>query len=144
MLPLLKAFKPDVLVTQMGVDSLRTDPLTRLEMTTGIIEFAAREFLATEIPWVCLGGGGYEKLNVARCWALLWSIIIGVDVPDPLPSRFVAKIRELGYAERLLRDRPHCAQPNDFARAQEALDKNLALLQRRLFPLHGIVPGESR
>ncbi len=143
-LPMLKAFKPDVLVTQMGVDSLRTDPLTRLEMTTGIIEYAAREFLATKIPWVCLGGGGYEKLNVAKCWTLLWSIIIGVEVPNQLPPGFVSSIQKLGYTDRVLRDQPHCAQPNDFARAQEALDKNLAILQRRLFPLHGILLGEYR
>jgi acetoin utilization protein AcuC len=113
-------------------------------MTTGIIEYAAREFLATGIPWVCLGGGGYEKLNVARCWALLWSNIVGVAVPDALPSSFVSKIQKLGYSETRLRDRPHSAQPNDFARAQEALEKNIAALQRRLFPLHGIAPGESR
>jgi acetoin utilization protein AcuC len=143
-LPMLKSFKPDVLVTQMGVDTLRTDPLTRLEMTTGIIEYATREFLATGIPWVCLGGGGYEKLNVARCWALLWSTIVGVEVPDQLPPGFVSTIQKLGYSDQILRDRPHCAQPNDFARAQEALDKNLAILQRRLFPLHGIVPGDCR
>jgi len=143
-LPMLKFFQPDVLVTQMGVDSLRTDPLTRLEMTTGTIEYAAREFLATGIPWVCLGGGGYEKLNVARCWALLWAIIVGRSVPDRLPPGFIAKIRELGYAETELRDRPHWAQPNDFARAQEALEKNLAILERKLFPLHGLSPGGGR
>jgi acetoin utilization protein AcuC len=142
--PLLKAFKPDVLVTQMGVDTLRTDPLTRLEMTTGAIEYAAREFLATGIPWVCLGGGGYEKINVARCWALLWSIIIGVEVSDLLPPGFVSIIRKLGYADQFLRDRPHSAQPNDFARAQVVLEKNLSFLERKLFPLHGVPPRGGR
>lgn len=143
-LPMLRVYRPDVLVTQMGVDSLRTDPLTRLEMTTGTIEYAAREFLATGLPWVCLGGGGYEKLNVARCWTLLWAIIVGHPAPDWLPPGFVGKIRALGYTERQLRDTPHCAQPNDFARAQDALDRNLAILERKLFPLHGINAGGLR
>lgn len=142
--PLLKAFNPDVLVTQMGVDTLRTDPLTRLEMTTGTIEFAAKEFLATGIPWICLGGGGYEKINVARCWALLWAIIIGAKVPDLLPPGFVSTIQKLGSTDQFLRDRPHSAQPNDFARAQIALEKTLSFFKRRLFPLYGISGGGFR
>lgn len=143
-LPMLRAFSPDVLVTQMGVDTLRTDPLTRLEMTTGTIEYAAREFLATGLPWVCIGGGGYEKLNVARSWALLWAAIVGAEVSDHLPGDFVALIRDLGYDDTRLRDVPHLAQPNDFARAQESLEKNLRVLERKLFPLHGISAGGVR
>ncbi len=137
-LPMIEAFRPDVLVTQMGVDTLRTDPLSRLEMTTGTIEFASRSFCELDIPWVCLGGGGYCKVNVARSWALLWAILAGAAVPDELPPRFVSTIRKLGYDNTLLRDRPRLAQPNDFARAQGALERSLAILKRRLFPLHGI------
>lgn len=143
-MPMLQSFRPDVLVTQMGVDALRTDPLTRLECTTGSIEFAARSFLSAGVPWVAIGGGGYDKVNVARGWALLWATILGREVPDALPPRFKASIAGLGYAETRLRDEPRLAQPNDFARAQDDLERNLSRLERRLFPLHGLSPGGSR
>ncbi len=140
-LPLLAAYRPDVLVTQMGVDSLRTDPLTRLECTTGALEFAARAFRDTGLPWVVLGGGGYDKINVARSWALVWAVVLGVPVGDLLPELFGQAARQMGYASGRLRDLPRLAHPDDFARAQRALEKNLAYLERRLFPLHGLRGG---
>jgi acetoin utilization protein AcuC len=140
-LPLLQAYKPDLLVTQMGMDVLRTDPLTRLELTTGAVEYAARSFKTSGLPWVALGGGGYDKLNTARGWALLWGVMSGQDVPDVLPEDFKPVAARLGYSETRLRDYPHLAQPDDFCRAQSALEKNIGFLERRLFPLHGIPVG---
>ena len=142
-LPVLEAFGPDVLITQMGVDGLRTDPLTRLEYTTRFVEFSARAFLDTGLPWVVLGGGGYDKVNVARCWALLWGTILGRDLPDRLPPNFTRRLAELSRPATMLRDRPHLAQPNDFARAQQDLDRVLGFLERQLLPLHGIRPGRA-
>lgn len=137
-LPVLHAFQPDILVTQMGVDAMRTDPLTRLEMTTNVFEFAARSFLDSGIPWVVLGGGGYDKFNVARAWAVIWGTILGETLPDMLPPRFQELARGMGFKGERLRDKPHLAHPDDFARAQRALERNLDLLERKVFPLHGI------
>lgn len=137
-LPLLHAYRPDVLVTQMGVDALRTDPLTRLELTTGAFEYAARAFLETGVPWVALGGGGYDQFNVARAWTLIWGTILGEKLPDFLPPRFLEVVRGLGFQGDRLRDTPRLAHPDDFARAQRALEKNLAVLERKVFPLHGL------
>ncbi|MBE0596467.1 MAG: acetoin utilization protein AcuC [Desulfuromonadales bacterium] len=143
-LPLLDAYRPDILVTQMGVDALRTDPLTRLELTTGAFEFAARAFLATGLPWVILGGGGYDKINVARGWALVWATVCQASVPDRLPPGFLATIRPLGFTAECLRDHPRLARPDDFSRAQAALERTLETLERRLFPLHGGTIGGRR
>ena len=139
-IPLIHAFSPDVLVTQMGVDPLRTDPLTRLECTTGFMEYAGREFLATGIPWVALGGGGYDRLNVARAWTLLWSTIISVPVVDQISPSFQSIITSLGEECEWLRDPPHMAAPDDFSRAQQVLEKNLSFIERQIFPLFNLVP----
>lgn len=136
--PLLAAYQPDLLVTQMGVDGLRTDPLSRLELTSGSIELAARSFLQTGIPWVALGGGGYDKFNAARCWALLWAIMSGATVPEELPPLYQQTIAALDRRETLLRDQPRLAHPDDFSRAQRSLDQSLAYLQRKVFPRHGL------
>lgn len=142
-LPLLDSYRPDLLVTQLGVDSLRTDPLTRLECTTGAMEHAARAFLETGLPWAALGGGGYDKMNVARCWTLIWGIMLGQSLPDEIPASFALQLEAYGISERLLRDLPHLAQPDDYSRAQQALDKALRVLERKAFPLHGLLPGEA-
>lgn len=134
-LPLIQGFAPDVLVTQMGADPLRTDPLTRLECTTAFMEFAGRGFLETGIPWVAIGGGGYDRLNVARSWTLLWSTMIGVPVGDEIPAAFKKTISELGEQCDWLRDPPHMAAPDDFSRAQQSLDKNISFIERQIFPL---------
>lgn len=143
-MPLLGAYRPDVLVTQMGVDALRSDPLTRLELTTGSLELAARSFRSLGIPWVVLGGGGYDRLNVARGWALIWAAVLNVPVPDLLPEGFAEIAAGLGFREKRLRDLPHLAHPDDFARAQKKLERHLAFLERKLFPLHGLLPGACR
>ena len=142
--PLLEAFGPDVLVTQLGADGLRTDPLTRLEYTTGSFELAVDAFLQTRLPWVALGGGGYDRINSARSWALVWARMIGTPVSDLLPGKFRDSARKLDPAAGRLRDLPRLAHPDDFARAQKALERSLAYLERRVFPIHGLVGGGGR
>ncbi|NLV24072.1 MAG: acetoin utilization protein AcuC [Deltaproteobacteria bacterium] len=140
-LPLLSAFQPDILITQMGADFLRTDPLTRLEGTTGFFELAARSFRATGIPWVILGGGGYDWINVARAWTLVWGAALDVSLGDELPERFRHLLAEQGIRAYRLRDLPHTAFPSDFYPAQESFEQVLDFLERKIFPLHGIKPG---
>ncbi|ABA88892.1 histone deacetylase family protein [Syntrophotalea carbinolica DSM 2380] len=137
-IPLLHAFTPDILVTQMGMDILRTDPLTRLEMTTGAVEYAGRFFAECGLPWVALGGGGYDKLNTARGWTLLWAIMSGQEVGNALPEEIHEALEVSGNSQKSLRDVPHLARPDDFSRAQDQLDRTLAFLERRLLPLHGL------
>ena len=63
--PLVRAFAPDVLVTQLGIDSYHSDPLTHLQLTTmGFVE-VVREFAALGVPWLAMGGGGYDLMAVA-------------------------------------------------------------------------------
>lgn len=89
--PLTERFRPDVIVSQLGVDTFLTDPLASLELTTsGFCKVVS--FLAEKAPaWVALGGGGYEISNVARAWTLAWAIMNGRDLPDELPDGFMSE-----------------------------------------------------
>jgi uridine phosphorylase len=103
----IDAFKPDVLVTQLGVDTFASDPLTHLELTTSGFEEVARVFKSFNLPWVALGGGGYEMGNVARAWTLAWAIMAGREVPDALPKGFSASAELLtALGDKELRDAP--------------------------------------
>ena len=95
--PLIAAFDPDVLFTQLGADSFRTDPLTRLEVTTHAYSYIMRKLRALQIPWVAVGGGGYDMMNVARAWTIAWAVMNDRELSPRLPAPFVRLISRLGF-----------------------------------------------
>lgn len=133
--PLLAAFNPDVLVTQLGSDTFRTDPLTRLEITTHSYTYILRKLKALKIPWVAVGGGGYNMVNVARAWTLAWGIMNGVELPVKLPESFVDIIGPLGYPNRMLLDAMHWAEEDDRNRALDAVERSIAAIRASIFPI---------
>src|SRR5439155_1596509 len=68
--PLLERYRPDVLVTQQGIDSHFDDPLTHLMVSTQAREHVVRRLAATAVPWVAMGGGGYSLDAVRRAWSM--------------------------------------------------------------------------
>jgi acetoin utilization protein AcuC len=83
---LMECFKPDVIVSQLGVDSFVDDPLASLQLTTDSF-CKVISFLTDRAPArVALGGGGYEVFNVARAWTLAWAIMNRVHLPEELPE----------------------------------------------------------
>ena len=97
--PLLRAFKPTVLVSQHGCDSHRLDPLAHLELTVDAQRLAQVMLhdLAHELcdgRWLVTGGGGYALVQVVpRTWTHLLAIAAGAPV-DPVMETPV-KWREL-------------------------------------------------
>jgi acetoin utilization protein AcuC len=109
---LTASFDPDVIVTQLGVDTFRDDPLADLELTTNSMCRVATFLRDLEKPWVALGGGGYDVDNVARAWTLAWAIMNGVDLPEELPEAMRGRIRGGGVGT-LLRDPEHRSRRHD-------------------------------
>jgi acetoin utilization protein AcuC len=87
--PLLARFKPDLLVTQLGVDTHALDPLAQLRLTTHG-QSTVFQSLARLAPsrWLALGGGGYELDVVPRAWALAFAAMGGLTLPDELPPHY--------------------------------------------------------
>ena len=121
--PMLRRFKPTVLVTQDGCDTHYLDPLAHLAATTRIWPRVGRVFheLAHELcegRWIALGGGGYAIYEVVpRAWTLFFAEM--VERPD-----LAADIND-----------PSAVVPGDDAqeRVMAALRKDL----RRLGEVHG-------
>lgn len=91
-IPVAEAFRPDVLVTQLGVDMMFSDPLSNINLTSHGFMHAVRGFKFLDKPWLALGGGGYNMSNVARCWTLAWAEISGQEAPEMLPPDFSADL----------------------------------------------------
>ncbi|HJV64560.1 MAG TPA: acetoin utilization protein AcuC [Geomonas sp.] len=133
--PLIAAFDPDILFTQLGADSFRTDPLTRLEVTTHAYSYIMRKLRALQIPWVAVGGGGYDMMNVARAWTIAWAIMNDRELSPRLPAPFVRLISQLGYPHRMLLDAMHWAQEDDRNAALDAVEKSIAYVRANIFPV---------
>ena len=97
--PLVERYRPDVLVTQQGIDPHFSDPLTQLMVSTRAREHCVRWFAATPYPWVAMGGGGYDMDAVRRTWSMEYLIMLGAQVPrelhDPDPPATPASARRL-------------------------------------------------
>jgi acetoin utilization protein AcuC len=81
---LVERFRPDVLVTQQGIDPHFSDPLTHLQVSTRARAHVVSWFAATPYPWVAMGGGGYSLDAVRRTWAMEYLLMLGAPVPDEL------------------------------------------------------------
>jgi acetoin utilization protein AcuC len=82
--PLLERYRPDVLVTQQGIDSHFDDPLTNLMVSTQAREHVVGRFAARKEPWVAMGGGGYSLDAVRRAWSMEFLIMLGAPIPAQL------------------------------------------------------------
>jgi acetoin utilization protein AcuC len=133
--PLIAAFDPDVLFTQLGADTFRTDPLTRLEVTTHGYAYIMRKLRALQIPWVAVGGGGYDMMNVARAWTIAWAVMNDREIPPRLPAAFTRLSAQLGFPHRMLLDAMHWAQEDERNAALDAVEKSIAYVRANIFPV---------
>lgn len=132
--PLIAAFNPDIIVTQIGADTFRTDPLTNLEITTYSYSWMLSKIKRLKIPWVALGGGGYDLMNTARAWTLAWAVMNNVKLNPRLPAAFIKKIEPLGYRNRALLDAMHWADEDERELALTAVEKSIARIKTTIFP----------
>lgn len=90
--PALRRFAPDIIVTQLGADTHRGDPLAHLDVTIAGFLDAVRSIRDAseelcEGRLVALGGGGYQPHTVVpRMWAGAMAVLLGRDVPDEAMS----------------------------------------------------------
>src|SRR6516162_539126 len=150
--PLLRSFRPEVLVSQHGCDSHRLDPLAHLELSIDAQRRAAVMIhdLAHETAdgkWLLTGGGGYELVQVVpRSWTHLLAVAAGEPVP---PARAVpASWRDLA-TERAGEEAPTVmtdGQSADFIPVAagvdpaDPVDSSIVNTCRATFAWHGLQP----
>lgn len=170
---LIDAFKPQILVTQIGVDSHVADPLTDLALTVDGQAAAVRALrdLAQkhcEGRWLAVGGGGYGIVNVVpRAWTHLVASALDRDV-DPstrigdewITAATVAQddlhpeyarppevtMGDAGDVDYVPWDGDTGAPPPEGVSeaAQRQTDKAILATRRAVFPLHGLDPEDPR
>ena len=136
--PLVRAFDPDILMTQLGADSLGTDPLAALDLTTNGFFELIREIKSWNKKWVALGGGGYNIMNVARAWTRAWAVMKDAEIPDALPEAFVNAHRtDFGNVTTLSDSRPKIGDVVS-GRAKQLAEAMVDMVKKNVFPLVGV------
>jgi acetoin utilization protein AcuC len=127
--PLVRQFAPDVLVTQLGVDTHYRDPLARLMLTTRGYVALIEELrtLADGVGrWLAFGGGGYAVDVVPRAWTLAYGLMSGQAFPDELPPAYGER-----YGPGRLHDTEGPEPPEAWvvADTRRYVEKNIAALK---------------
>ncbi|MBI4499307.1 MAG: acetoin utilization protein AcuC [Chloroflexi bacterium] len=132
--PLVDRFRPDVLVAQLGVDAHNGDPLAHLKLTTRSYDAVVRWAKGLGVPWIALGGGGYNLEAVPRVWALEYGIMLGVDLADTVPAAYQER-----YGSGALRD-PEVPEPaaEDREFVRTFAEATVAAIRQDIFPYHGL------
>jgi len=150
--PLLRQFRPQVLVSQHGADTHRLDPLAHLQVSIDAqrAAHAAIHALAHDLAggrWLLTGGGGYELVRVVpRTWTHLLaeaaSQPIDPDAPTPAAWRdYVARRTGLTAPERMTEGAPAVFVPFESGYDPgDPVDRAIMATRNAVFPLHGLIP----
>lgn len=85
-------FQPDAIVLQAGADSLAGDSVGvengSFNLSTRAHAECVRIVRDLDRPLLVLGGGGYSKEAVARCWAIETAVLCGreKELPENIPE----------------------------------------------------------
>jgi acetoin utilization protein AcuC len=151
----LRAFQPQIIVTQCGCDSHHEDPMADLALTVDgqRASYRAMHELAHELcdgRWIALGGGGYGLVRaVPRAWTHLLAEAAGAPLD---PATEIPQSWRDDVATRGLRARPptHMTEGGytGFARwdafTENRVDRAILRTRRASFPLFGLDPDDPR
>jgi acetoin utilization protein AcuC len=152
----VRAFRPQILVSQCGADAHGLDPLANLRLTVDgqRASYLAMKALADELcdgRWVATGGGGYALVEVVpRAWTHLLAIAMG----EPLePATATPQAwRELAAQRRPGRQVPATMtdggtasfEPWSPGTTPDSVDRAIAATRAAVFPLFGLDPMDVR
>jgi acetoin utilization protein AcuC len=150
--PLLREFRPQILVSQHGCDTHWSDPLANLELTIDgqRAAHAAIHALAHEVAggrWLLTGGGGYQHVQVVpRSWThLLFEAAgrpIDPETPTPGPWReYVDYVTSQASPAHMTEDGMAMFVPFEAGYDPgEQVDRAIMAARKAAFPLHGLLP----
>ena len=151
--PLLRGFRPEILVSQHGCDSHRLDPLAHLEVSVDGQRTAHQRLhqLAHETAggrWLLTGGGGYALVQVVpRTWTHLLAEAAGrpVDPASMTPPPWRAYTLErtgVPAPQQMTDGAPATFTPFDAGYdPADPVDRTVLATRTAVFPSHGLLPG---
>jgi acetoin utilization protein AcuC len=152
---LLERFRPEILLTQCGVDSHEEDPLADLSLSVDghrAIYATLRELAERYAGgrWLAVGGGGYQLIRVVpRSWTHLLATVLDRDLKPqtPIPPGWADMVREAAPLAELpteLTDGRDTAYRAWGDGENDPVDIAIRDTRRAVFPFHGLDPDDPR
>ena len=130
----LEKFNPDILVTQLGIDSHFRDPITHLALTVQGFRDVVKELSKVSAKWMGLGGGGYDLQAVARGWASAYGVMCEYELQDQIPLSY-GGVHEV-YT--LSDDDSFTFGYEIHEKARKFAEGSVAEIRKHIFPFHGL------
>jgi len=151
----IRAFRPQILVTQCGCDAHHEDPLADLALTIDgqRASYRAVHDLAHEVcdgRWIALGGGGYGLVRcVPRAWTHLLAEVSGrpLAARTEIPQSWSDELRRRGVTGGVPRWMGEGREPAPLPwnpGGESWLDRSIAATRKAVFPLLGLDPDDPR
>jgi len=137
-LPLTRAYNPDVIVFELGADALAGDPLANLHLTNNVYADIINHLMSFNKPIVATGGGGYNVENTVRAWALAWSIFCGADHGEDMSHAMGGVFLESTEWQAGLRDRALAVTEQQRNAVEPAIETVIKKIKKTVFPIHGL------
>lgn len=132
--PIIQSFRPEAVCLECGTDPHHLDPLARLSLTAQGWLRVVEDVVGLDVPLLALGGGGYNLATVPRMWALAYSRVFDVSLPNETPRSF-------GYSDQmptLIDAEQPPLSPHEREEARKHALQTVQEVRENLFPLHGI------
>ncbi|MHC4636878.1 MAG: acetoin utilization protein AcuC [Planctomycetota bacterium] len=137
-LPLFGVFEPDVIVFELGADTLAGDPLANLQLTNNTYADIIHYLLGFDRPILMTGGGGYNIQNTARAWAWAWTALCGDDDQDDMNLGLGGVMLESTDWQGGLKDRELPVSSQQRQLVEASIENTLRKIKENIFPIHGI------
>jgi acetoin utilization protein AcuC len=137
-LPLIKSYRPDVIVLELGMDALAGDPLVHLGLTNRTYAEIINEVLSFNKPILATGGGGYDVEKTVRGWALSWKTLSGLSDDSDLRLGLGGVMLQNEEWAGGLRDRILLIPQKKRKSIDSTLKKTIHLVKKNVFGYHEI------
>ncbi len=133
--PLIEAYKPDIVIAEIGADTLISDPLTNLRLTSNGYEAVIKRLCEIAPRLVAVGGGGYDVFRTANSWTLAFAAMCELEPEDDFAG--LVGGRMYGSEFGGLRDPQIATRGEAKVLAQEAADAAVRHIHDHVFGVLG-------
>jgi acetoin utilization protein AcuC len=137
-IPLIRAYNPDVIVLELGVDALAGDPLAHLQLTNNVYAEVINHLLRFDKPILATGGGGYHVENTVRAWALAWTVLSGQELDVGMDAVIGGVMLQSTDWQGGFRDRELPVTNQQREMVVPALQATVDTIKAKVFPIHGL------
>ena len=136
--PLLGAFKPDIVIGELGADTHLADPLSDLNLTNLGYSRVVGKLAEMSPRLLALGGGGYDLYKTARNWTLAWAVLNGLEPRD----EFAGVVGGMMFGPETdageIYDKKFVTGGRAKEQIRQEVDRVLAAIKNTVFPIHRI------